>query len=72
MKAKIFLNDGTNITNEFFVNSYTYSTQGTPHVCGLENGGFVVTWKSFYADGSSNAARVKIFSNTGAVVKDEF
>ena len=51
--AQRFGADGTAKGDEFQVNTYTYRQQQEPSVAALDNGGFVVTWDSFYQDQSN-------------------
>ena len=39
--------------SEFQINTYTYNSQGGSAVAVLSNGGFVVTWESYYQDQSN-------------------
>ena len=43
--ARILNADGTEVVDEFRVNSYVSSSQYEPEVVGLKDGGFVVTWR---------------------------
>ncbi|MEL7166399.1 MAG: hypothetical protein AAGL96_13095, partial [Pseudomonadota bacterium] len=45
--ARKFDSTGAPETDEFQVNTETYSTQNQPEVTGLTGGGYVVTWSSF-------------------------
>ena len=65
--------DGTAKGDEFQVNTYTYRQQQEPSVAALDNGGFVVTWDSYYQD-SSNTWGVygKMYDAEGEAESYEF
>ncbi|MEC8442856.1 MAG: hypothetical protein VXZ05_01495, partial [Pseudomonadota bacterium] len=51
--AQRFAANGTEVGGQFRVNEFTSSTQYDPVVIGLDEGGFVITWSSWGADGDS-------------------
>ena len=66
--------DGTTNGGEFVVNTRTSSTQYNTDVVGLEGaaGGFVVTWTSYGADGSSYGISAQMYDANGDRVGGEF
>ena len=70
--AKVFSSTGTNLTNEFHVNTYTTSDQLNPSAGRLTDTTFVVTWQSYQQDGSGNGIYAKVFSSLGANLTNEF
>jgi hypothetical protein len=57
---------------EFQVNTYTNSAQNGPSITGLNDGGFVATWKSDGQDGSGNGIYGQRYDSAGATVGAEF
>jgi len=47
-----FASNGTPLTDEFQINTYTTEPQDTTAISSLADGGFVVTWESWRQDGS--------------------
>ena len=75
--ARAFDADGTQITGEFRVNTYTGGHQYEPTVGGLEGGGFVVAWRddngnSGSRGGSSQDVFGQRYDADGTAVGDEF
>lgn len=66
--AKIFNSDGTEVSEEFVINDYNYTTQSFSQITALESGGFVAIWNSFNQDGLGNDIVAKIFDKNGSVV----
>lgn len=60
--------NGNAVGNEFQVNSTTQGTQSWPDVCGLTNGGYVITWSS----NSTGDARGQLYAADGSSVGGEF
>ncbi|MEZ5841019.1 MAG: LamG-like jellyroll fold domain-containing protein [Hyphomicrobiales bacterium] len=50
--ARIFAADGTPVTDEFRLNSYTGSQQLNPEIAALADGGFVVVYDSYQTEGA--------------------
>lgn len=48
--AQRYAADGTRSGSEIQVNTYTYRSQYDPSITALKDGGFVITWDSFYQD----------------------
>jgi large repetitive protein len=63
---------GATVGTSFQVNTYTASSQSSPDVAGLDDGGFVAVWRSFGQDGSDWGVYGKRYDNTGAPVGGEF
>lgn len=70
--ARIFNDQGVAISADFQVNSYTPDLQTYPSIAGLPDGGFIVTWRSFEQDGSSQGVYARRFDAVGNAVTDEF
>ena len=60
------------VGEEFRINTEVSQHQVNPAIAQLSNGGFVVTWQSFYQDGSHYDIYGQRFDSTGNVVGDEF
>ena len=74
IRAQVYGEAGLAVGSDFLVTSYTSSTQDTPAVTGLKDGGFVVTWEdsSGHGDGSSWDIRGKVYGNDGTVTTSDF
>ena len=59
--------NGQVVDGEFRVNTYTSSNQYEPSVAGLEEGGFVITWRddSGHDGGSSSDIRGQLYDDDG-------
>jgi hypothetical protein len=78
VKAQVFTAGGATVGSEILVNTATASTQDTPQITALSNGGFVVTWNDASAgvggaggDTSGNAVKAQVFTASGATVGSE-
>lgn len=71
IKARIYKNN-TPIGNEFLVNTYTLGSQTNPDVAIDDYGNFVVTWDSWYQDGSNKGVYAQMFDQNGNKVGSEF
>ncbi len=56
---------------ELHINTYTTNQQGSPSVAARSDGNFVVTWRSYLQDGSSNGIFARPFSSSGAALGPE-
>ncbi len=74
IKAQVFSADGAKIGNEFLVNTYTASYQFEPHISGLANGGFVITWDdhSRTLGDETSSVKAQIYNANGVKVGGEF
>ena len=63
---------GQKVGDEFRVNSYTSSTQYRGGVTVLSNGNLMLTWMSYYQDGSVYGVYGKIYSPSGNPISGEF
>ena len=75
IKAQVFSATGTKVGSEFLVNSTTEGYQDLPTVTGLNNGGFVITWRDgsgLGGDASNSSIKAQVFSATGTKVGSEF
>jgi VCBS repeat-containing protein/YD repeat-containing protein len=75
IKAQIFSAGGTKVGGEFLVNTETASSQNTPAITGLADGGFVVTWTDYsgtLGDAIGRSIKAQIFSASGTKVGGEF
>jgi len=70
--ARIFERDGTPVTAELQVNSFTSSHQSFPDVAADAAGNFVVVWDSLGQDGSGLGVYGQRFDPSGAKVGPEF
>lgn len=70
--ARIFAGDGTPISDEFLVNTYTAGAQTATLNNGIWNGNFLVTWNSQDQDGAGAGAYAQIFNSRGSRVGNEF
>lgn len=70
--ARIFAADGSAVTNEFLVNTYTANNQNWQSVEVLNNGTFVVTWQSTGQDGSGVGIYGQRFAADGTRLGGEF
>ncbi len=70
--ARIFERDGTPVTAELQVNSYTSGHQSFPDVAADAAGNFVVVWDSVGQDGSGLGVYGQRFDPSGAKVGPEF
>ena len=57
---------------EFRVNTHTPKDQQNPSVAGLSDGGFVVTWQSYFQNEHENGIFAQRYSAAGAPVGGEF
>jgi len=74
VKARIYSPATGPLGDEFVVNTFVSSSQDVPSVAGLENGGFVVAWRTLDSsqDGDNTAVKAQVYSNGGAKVGAEF
>lgn len=70
--AQLYSKKGVKIGEEFRVNTSTLSVQGTPAVAMNVRGIFIVTWESFWFDGSGYGIFAKIFDSQGVAITGEF
>jgi hypothetical protein len=63
---------GAPLSGEFQINSETVSDQHVPKAAANASGDFVVTWQSYYPDGSKWGVFAQRFDATGAPVEGEF
>ena len=69
--GQIFNETGTEIGNEFQVNTYTSSGQKYPSVTSIKSGDFVVTWQSLQ-DSDGDGIYGQIFDGAGSNLGSEF
>jgi len=70
--AQRFDASGTQLGDEFVVNSYVDGSQSNPTVSGVEGGGFIVSWQSNHQDGSGQGLFAQHFDVNGSAVGEEF
>ena len=70
--AQRYANSGATLGNEFRVNTTTTSYQNFPSVAMDSDGDFVITWSSYYQDGSEYGIYAQRYNNTGATAGSEF
>ncbi|UCE36192.1 MAG: hypothetical protein JSW00_11670 [Thermoplasmata archaeon] len=63
---------GTEVGNEFRVNTYVTDSQNSPSVAMTSNGSFVISWDSWGQDGSSNGVYAQIYDASGNPAGNEF
>ena len=71
IKARIYKNN-LPIGAEFLVNTTTNFSQTNPDVAIDNNGNFVITWDSWYQDGSNKGVYAQMFDTNGNKVGSEF
>ncbi|SFC39436.1 calcium-binding protein [Tropicimonas isoalkanivorans] len=74
IKAQVFDADGTKLGSEFLVNTEAASSQVTPTVASLPDGGFAIAWQTYDAaqDGSGDAIKAQVFTvNTNSTTDDD-
>ena len=64
--------DGAAVSGEFQANTYTTADQLYAEVDGLPDGGFVVTWQSWFQDGSGEGVFGQRYDVNGDAVGGEF
>jgi hypothetical protein len=69
--AQRYNSSGATVGAEFRVNSTTANSQEVPVVTGLDNGGFVVSWRSFNQDGSDYGVYAQRYDASGIAVGSE-
>ena len=62
--AQVFNADGTRFGSEFLINQETENNQGSPAICGLSNGGYVVVWNNWISSTSGIEVWGQRFSRT--------
>ena len=67
-----FASTGAPIGSEFQVNTYTTDSQTFPAVAVADDGAFVVTWMSWFQDGSYAGVYAQRYASTGAPLGPEF
>ena len=71
--AQRFDVDGNKVDAEFIVNTTTRGYQSEPVVTGLEGGGFVIAWNSFYGeDGDRSGVYAQRFDENGDAQGGQF
>lgn len=71
IKARLYKNN-LPVGNEFLVNTTTLHSQTNPDVTIDNNGNFVITWDSWYQDGSNKGVYAQRFDVNGTKVGSEF
>jgi hypothetical protein len=71
IRARVYNADGTPAGDDYVVNTTTASSQTSPSVTTLSDGGFVVSWRSFEV-GSANDIRGRAYDADGNPVGDDF
>jgi len=70
--AQRYAADGTAAGAEFRVNSTTAGDQNSPSITALADGGFVVSWMSYFQDGDSWGAYAQRYAADGTAAGAEF
>ena len=70
--AQQFDDNGDKVGSEFRVNQYTTSYQTDPRMTSLEDGSFIITWRSQYQGGYSEDIYARRYDSNGAAMGNEF
>ena len=70
--AQRYESDGTINGDEFQVNTYTSNHQNNPSTTALNDGGFVITWHTYYNNGNSGGLYAQRFNSDSTTNGDEF
>ncbi len=70
--ARILKGDGTFLTSDLRLNSYTKDQQSEPAVTPVGDGGALVAWQSLGQDGSMMGIYARLISPSGTVLSNEF
>ncbi len=72
ISAQIYDANGAKVGTEFAVNSTTAYDQKEPDITTLADGSFIITWASYWLDGSQYGIVGQQFSATGTTLGPEF
>ncbi len=67
-----YASSGAGIGSEFQINTYTLNDQFAPSAAAEKNGDFVVTWVSYYQEGSYSGVFGQRYTSSGAAIGSEF
>jgi hypothetical protein len=70
--GQLYNNGGTKHDQEFQINTYTDNYQTNPGICGLSDGGFVVSWVSEDQDGDGTGIFGQMYDDSGKKYGEEF
>src|SRR5262245_19375021 len=70
--GRLFDANGSPVTAEFAVNTFTPGVQAEPRPAFTANGGFVVVWESYFQDGTISGIFGQRFDGAGSRVGPEF
>ena len=70
--AQIYNTSGIRVGSEFQVNTYTASDQDETDITALNDGGFVITWRSKGQDGDNYGVYAQRYDASGTNVDSEF
>ena len=70
--TRIYTEEGTPLTGEVRVNTYTTGSQNNPVVAATGDHGFVVAWESYGQDGSGDTVMARRFDDMAGPLGDEF
>ncbi|NIB42966.1 DUF4214 domain-containing protein [Pseudomaricurvus alkylphenolicus] len=70
--AQRYDGDGNSVGSEFRVNTYTYSSQSSPKIAVLADGGWLLSWNSYQQDGSRGGVFAQRYDSDGNSVGSEF
>ena len=65
MYQRVYAANGTPLTGDVLVNTYTASTQDRPNVTALSDGGYLVAWTSYGQQGQGTACYGQRFDDAG-------
>lgn len=75
IQAQRYASDGSPVSLNFQINTYTTSAQAFPAVTFEENGGFIVVWASYGSGGSDSdgaSIQARRFASDGAPMAEQF
>ena len=70
--AQQYNRDGNPVGNEFPVHTQTRSLQRRPAIASLTDGGYVITWQSYYVDGNGEAIVGQRYDGEGNPIGSNF
>ena len=70
--ARLLDADGSTLSSDFHVNTYTEGNQLSPAVIADADGNFVVSWSSQDQDGDLRGIYARRFDSEGAALSEEF
>lgn len=72
IKGQRFAENGVKVGDELLVNTFTANHQYYPKTLATSDGGFLVAWQSYGADGSQWSISAQKYNSNGVAVNNEF